>query len=158
MAQLLLQVAGRAGRELTTGEVLLQTYHPEHPLLQALLNSSYQDFLRALIKEREQTRLPPYSHLAMIQAESMQQAQPVNYLQRISEWLDAQTGSTVEVLGPVVSNMERKANYYRAHLLLRSSSRSVLQQVLQQMPEYLRQLAKGTRIKWILDVDPQQVY
>ncbi|TMN72312.1 helicase-related protein, partial [Pseudoalteromonas maricaloris] len=65
MAQLITQVAGRAGRSGEAGTVLLQTHFPEHPLLQDLGNNGYQDFARYALREREETQMPPYSHMAL---------------------------------------------------------------------------------------------
>src|SRR3990167_5102203 len=69
LAQLLVQVAGRAGREDHRGEVIVQTHHPDHPLLHSLLQNGFTAFAKELMAEREVAQLPPYSHLALFRSE-----------------------------------------------------------------------------------------
>ena len=72
LAQLLIQVAGRAGRAARPGEVLLQTHHPEHPLLETLLGGGYHAFADAELAQREAAGFPPFAHLALLRAEAQQ--------------------------------------------------------------------------------------
>ena len=69
LAQLLVQVAGRAGRAERAGTVLLQTHHPDHPLLQILVNGGYHAFAEAELGLREAAGFPPFAHLALLRAE-----------------------------------------------------------------------------------------
>ena len=71
LAQLLIQVAGRAGRAELPGEVLLQTHHPEHPLLTTLLVGGYPAVAALALAEREAAGFPPFTHLAMLRAEAL---------------------------------------------------------------------------------------
>src|SRR5208282_4469307 len=68
LAQTIVQVAGRAGRERTRGEVLIQTEYPEHPLLQSLLSGGYEGFAATAMLEREAARWPPFGRLAVLRA------------------------------------------------------------------------------------------
>lgn len=70
MGQLITQVAGRSGRAERPGHVILQTCHPEHPLLKQLLEKGYSEFANSLLTERKMTNLPPYSYHALIRAEA----------------------------------------------------------------------------------------
>jgi primosomal protein N' (replication factor Y) len=70
VAQLITQVAGRAGRAHKAGLVLLQSHQPEHPLLQQLLASGYQGFAELALNERQAIGLPPYGYLALLRAEA----------------------------------------------------------------------------------------
>ncbi|WP_330970548.1 helicase-related protein, partial [Lysobacter sp. A3-1-A15] len=72
LAQLLIQVAGRAGRADKPGEVLLQTHHPDHPLLATLLSGGYGAFAEAELEQREAAGFPPFAHMAMLRAEAKQ--------------------------------------------------------------------------------------
>ena len=74
MGQLLVQVAGRAGRAEIPGQVLLQTQYPEHPYFRELLEHGYSSFARKLLKQRQDYGLPPYSFMAQIRAEHVEQA------------------------------------------------------------------------------------
>lgn len=73
LAQLIMQVAGRAGRAERAGEVYIQTYHPQHPLLQRLVQRGYHSFARACLSERHDARLPPFSYLALLRVEAKNQ-------------------------------------------------------------------------------------
>jgi primosomal protein N' (replication factor Y) len=70
LGQLLIQVAGRAGRELEAGHVVIQTHVPQHPLLNLLVQQGYGPFAEALLNLRKQASLPPYSYMAMLRAQS----------------------------------------------------------------------------------------
>jgi primosomal protein N' (replication factor Y) len=70
VAQLITQVAGRAGRAEKEGLVLIQTHQPEHPLLMQLLQTGYSGFAEAALPERQAIGLPPYGYLALLRAES----------------------------------------------------------------------------------------
>ena len=72
MAQAIVQVAGRAGREEQMGEVLIQTHHPEHPLLNRLLKEGYSAFADFVLKDRHAAQLPPFSHMALLRAEGVE--------------------------------------------------------------------------------------
>ena len=80
LAQLLVQVAGRAGRAARAGEVLLQTHHPDHPLLQTLIAGGYHAFADAELALREAAGLPPLAHLALLRAEATHADAPMAFL------------------------------------------------------------------------------
>ena len=80
MAQLLLQVAGRAGRGHRTGRVLLQTHNPEHPLLRVLVLQGYRQFCAEALEERRGARLPPFASLALVRAEALERDAPQSFL------------------------------------------------------------------------------
>ena len=80
MAQLLVQVAGRAGRTARAGEVIIQTHHPDHAHLQLLLKSGYTRFAEAVLAERRQTLLPPFAFLALLRAEANQRETTQEFL------------------------------------------------------------------------------
>jgi len=87
LAQLLTQVAGRAGRGDVAGKVLLQTHYPGHPLLQDLIQNGYQSFARSALLERAQTQLPPYVSLAVLKTESFQSEDGQQFLQLFVDYL-----------------------------------------------------------------------
>jgi primosomal protein N' (replication factor Y) len=157
MGQLLLQVAGRAGREVQAGEVLIQTHYPDHPLLNLLLTQDYDRFATALLAERKTTALPPFAHLALLRAEATQQKSPQAFLQAAKTQMLQQFQSQVQVLGPIPSVMERKAGRYRYQLLLQAMKRNDLHQLLKQLMQYLINSDKKSKVRWSLDVDPQEM-
>ncbi len=70
LAQQLIQVAGRAGRAQKPGEVWLQTHHPDHPLLNTLINGGYHAFAHNELEQRQAAGFPPFAHLALLRAEA----------------------------------------------------------------------------------------
>ena len=89
LAQLLIQVAGRAGRADKSGEVLLQTHHPDHPLLQTLIHGGYHAFADGELAQREAAGFPPFAHLALLRAEAQHADAPMQFLQAAKAQLHA---------------------------------------------------------------------
>ncbi len=156
MAQLIIQVAGRAGREQQRGQVIIQTHQPQHPLLQHLLLHDYFGFAKAIMQEREQVGLPPFTHFAMIRAEAMQQQFPYAFLEEVKAKMNA-LNLGVTILGPVASMMERKAGRYRAQLLLQAKNRNALQRLLRPVIRNIKECQLASKVRWTLDVDPMEM-
>jgi len=153
-AQLIVQVAGRAGRAERPGRVILQTRHPQHPLLQSLLREGYPGFAEVALAERSAARLPPFSHLALLRADAQAPEPPMELLRR-ARLLAQDLGVTgVQLLGPAPAPMERRAGRYRAQLLVECEERRVLQRFLGPWVEALRGLPRPGGLRWSLDVDP----
>ena len=157
MAQLLLQVAGRAGRGDRAGRVLLQTHHPEHPLLRVLVLEGYRKFCEGALEERRLARLPPYASLALVRAEATQRDAPQSFLRDAEACASARPPAGVSVLGPVPSPMERRAGRYRAQLLVDATSRAALQRFLPGWIAELEALPSARKVRWSVDVDPQEM-
>ena len=157
MAQLLLQVAGRAGRGDRTGRVLLQTHNPEHPLLRVLVLQGYRQFCEDALEERRGARLPPFASLALVRAEAQQRDAPQSFLRDAEACASARPHRGVSVLGPVPSPMERRAGRYRAQLLVDATSRAALQRFLPGWIAELEALPSARKVRWSVDVDPQEM-
>ncbi len=154
LGQLIVQVAGRAGRAERLGEVLIQTHHPEHPLLRELLAHGYEKYAGTLLAQRQASCLPPFAHLALLHAEGHQEKMPMDFLQEAKQAAVALKKSGVELLGPIVSPMARRAGRYRAQLLLQAPQRGALHQLLSSWAPHLETLKSARRVRWALDVDP----
>jgi primosomal protein N' (replication factor Y) len=157
-AQLILQVAGRAGRADRPGRVLLQTRHPGHPLIDALIHRGYEAFSADCLKERELLALPPFSHQALIRADASRQQTVRDFLFGLTEAISPVTCPDVMVLGPVPSPMERRGNRYRWQALLQSTQRNALHQALHRMRQHAREDSKRWSVRWSIDVDPIDLY
>ena len=157
MAQQIIQVAGRAGRAEKPGRVVIQTRHPDHPLLQTLLKNGYSAFARESLVERREAGLPPYSHQVLIRAEAHRIEDPVFFLEEGVGLARAVMGSGVELWGPVPAPMERRAGRFRAHLLVQGESRPGIQALLARWLPELRGLKSSRRVRWSVDVDPQEM-
>ncbi|BAN69935.1 primosomal protein N' [endosymbiont of unidentified scaly snail isolate Monju] len=154
MAQLLVQVAGRAGRGEKPGRVLIQTRYPEHPLLQVLVREGYEGFARAALRERAEAGWPPFSHQALLRAEATQAERPQAFLQGLADALAGELPEGVELWGPVPAPMQRRQGRYRAHLLVQASRREALHPLLDRLLSIARALPEARRVRWSLDVDP----
>ncbi|HKJ08385.1 MAG TPA: primosomal protein N' [Gammaproteobacteria bacterium] len=154
MAQLIVQVAGRAGRANRPGEVVVQTHHPDHPLLRLLVTDGYPAFAAAALDERRAARLPPYACLALLRAESPDREAPNDFLDHARELAEALAVPGVELWGPVPAPMERRAGRFRAQLMVQAEERAVLHRLLDGWLTTLKSDKSSRRVRWSLDVDP----
>ncbi|MEO5341818.1 MAG: primosomal protein N' [Gammaproteobacteria bacterium SHHR-1] len=157
MAQLLTQVAGRAGRAERPGRVLIQTRYPDHPLLRQLIEQGYPACAEELLQERQQAQLPPFSHQALLRADALQAKQAEVFLQQaleLGQALGQELGRGIEFWGPAPAAMERRAGRHRQQLLLQSTSRPRLQAFLGPWLERLEAIKAPARLRWSIDVDP----
>jgi primosomal protein N' (replication factor Y) len=156
----LVQVSGRAGRAGAPGEVLIQTDFPGHPLYAAVARQDYARFAEDALEERRIAGFPPFTHHALLRAESKRAGQAIAFLKlaaRMAARLASRgEGSEIDVFDPVPAALERKAGYERAQLLVRAASRAALQPFLQEWRVQLHDKG-GRHVRWSLDVDPQEV-
>lgn len=162
MAQLIVQVAGRAGRAEEPGRVIIQTHLADHPLLVQLTEQGYFAFAEQALSERRAAGLPPFSHLALLRAEAHRPGQAEEFLEQAcslaERLLDELQLSGIELLGPVPAPMERRAGRYRAQLLLQGNSRAPLHRLMSAWLVQLEQLPGGRAVRWSLDVDPIDLF
>ena len=154
LGQLLVQVAGRAGRADKAGRVILQTSQPDHPLLHQLVGHGYTPFARQLLEDRKRWHFPPFGYQALIRASStVSMEKALQFLEHISQLLIS--GSTdIQRLGPIPALLEKRANRYRAQLLLGSQQRAALHAALHQVLQASAKLPGRASIRWSIDVDP----
>ena len=155
MAQLIIQVAGRADKP---GEVIIQTHHPDHPLLRQLVEQGYPAFAEAALRERQDTLLPPYASMALLRAEATDAEHPRAFLESARELAEPRMSDSLQLWGPVAAPMERRAGRYRAQLLVQTSNRSELQQLLKHWVPQLETLKQARRVRWSIDVDPVDMF
>jgi len=158
MAQSIIQVAGRAGRESRPGEVLIQTAFPEHVFWSTLIGGGYEQVAKEALAEREITRWPPFTRLALIRSAAHRHEDALNFLEVARQRLEDRCGDTLRVLGPVDAPMARKAGRYRAQLLLQSSDRRTLHAVLRELRPALEQSPAARKVRWSIDVDPIELF
>jgi len=154
LAQTIMQVAGRAGRAARLGEVLIQTSFPEHPLLGRLLLAGYEGFAAGALDERRAAHWPPYSRLALLRAECADRMRLDRFLEAAALQARGLAAGSVSVLGPAAALIARRADHFRAHLLIESASRAPLQRLL---TRWLPLLETPSRVRWTIDVDPVEV-
>jgi primosomal protein N' (replication factor Y) len=161
MAQLILQVAGRAGRGAKPGRVLIQTRYPEHPLLQTLVSRGYDAFAEAALAERREAEWPPYSFQALLRAEATDAEAPQAFLAAVYALAEPHAASAgdgqVQLWGPVPAPMARRAGRYRAHLLLQATQRAPLHALIGWLLPQIREHRLARKVRWSLDIDPQEL-
>jgi primosomal protein N' (replication factor Y) len=156
LAQTILQVAGRAGRAERPGEVVVQTHHPDHPLLERVLAGDYAAFAKLALAERRDAHWPPFTHVAAWRAEATRREAAFALLEDVRRAVAA-TAGPVAGLGPAPLPMERKDGRYRAQLLFRSEQRGALHELVNRALLVVRGTPAARRARWSVDVDPLEI-
>jgi len=158
LAQSLVQVSGRAGRERRQGEVLIQTAYPTHPFWGELFGGGYERVAESALEERSSTAWPPFSRLALIRASAHKREDARAFLEVAAKLIAPRNAGDIRVLGPVSAPMERRAGRYRAQLLLQSVNRQALQRLLQPLRIELENDRSARKVRWSVDVDPIELF
>jgi primosomal protein N' (replication factor Y) len=154
LAQIFVQVAGRAGRAGLPGKVILQSHHPEHELLQDLVNNGYQHFARFALSERKETELPPFSYQALLRFEAIKPDELRAFALQVEQAAESLAQAGCWVLPACEAPQPRRAGKYRMQLLVQAGERAPLHQLLSQLVPYLENDRLARRIRWSVDVDP----
>ncbi len=158
LAQLIVQVAGRAGRAEKSGEIWIQTRNPEHPLLTTLLEKGYHAFAEGVLADRKQAQLPPYTYMAIIRVQGSK-AEPLQaILTAAKQRIATEHSSTVRCLGPAPSPMEKRDKVYHYQLLLWSYQRAHLHEALAQLTQFFSTAKSARTLRWSVDVDPYDTF
>ena len=152
MGQLMVQVAGRAGRDQLPGEVILQTHYPQHESLLTLLSSGYEAFARDICTDRKAACLPPFGYQALLRADAHDKRDVKSFLEQAKQVFP---GGEAQVYGPFPAMMERRSGRTRWYLLAQADKRSVLHRQLDVWVAQIQQLAGARKVRWSVDVDPQ---
>ena len=157
LGQMLIQVGGRSGRGDKKGEVVIQTRSPDHPALTTLINYGYEKFCKEQLRERKEINLPPHNALALLRAESMDRKNCDEFLLQIKD-LAEKVGlkNNIELYGPIANIITKKRGFYGAHLVIQAQNRPQLQKALEQLFPQITNL-KNSKVRWVMDVDPQDV-
>jgi primosomal protein N' (replication factor Y) (superfamily II helicase) len=156
LSQLLIQVAGRAGRAQWQGLVLLQTHHPEHPLLMTLLAGGYPAVAALELAQREAAGFPPYAHLGLLRAEALKESDVFLFLNEARALISVH--EQLDVSSAMPAPMPRRAGKMRGQVLLSAKQRNVLQKHLRGWVPALYELKSARKVRWSLDVDPVDLY
>jgi primosomal protein N' (replication factor Y) len=158
LGQAIIQVAGRAGRESRPGEVLIQTAYPANPFWEILINGGYRQISDSALRERELTRWPPFTRLALLRSAAHRKSDAHRFLDAAKQYLALNASDSIRVLGPVDAPMARKAGRYRAQLLLQSSDRPSLHRALRELRPLFENDALARKVRWSIDVDPIELF
>lgn len=157
LAQLFIQVAGRAGRASKQGIVVLQSHHPENVLLQDLLQNGYPHFARTCLLERKALSLPPFGYQVMLRANALAPEPLHVFMEQAAALCRGYGAPDLQITGPITPQMEKRAGRFRMFLMLQCTSRAHLQHYLQHLRPAIEQIPAKNNVRWVIDVDPQEI-
>ncbi len=153
--QLMTQVAGRAGRGTLGGEVIVQTYSPQHYSLIAAEHHNYQAFYEDEIKARQELDYPPFSHIIRLLITSIQEKQTIQGAETLGNHLQIFANERgCHVLGPVQAPISKIKNAYRWHIILKGENMMALQDTVHQALAAFKSAARTLHVDIHIDVDP----
>lgn len=158
MAQLLTQVAGRAGRADHPGEVVLQTHYPDHHAVVAMISQSYSEQAAKLLEIRRENGMPPTGFLVVLRTDCPDADYGERFLQDLRQRCTEQLPAETRLIGPLPSPMQRRAGKYRAQLLLMAASRRGAQIAARVLVAHAEELPTRHGLNWTIDVDPQDLF
>lgn len=153
LLQLLTQVAGRAGRATLPGRVFIQTRHPEHPIIQQVLEQPYGDLANQLLEARVSALMPPVGALAIMRCDSRQLKQGLEFLASVAENYRPQR---CRIIGPLPAAMARRAGLFRSHLVIHGAKRSLVLQAARELAKRAMSSKRPQGLRWAMDVDPAE--
>jgi primosomal protein N' (replication factor Y) len=167
--QLISQVSGRAGRGTKKGRVYLQTYQPEHPVIQFAKHTNYQGFYQYDLRQRESCHFPPFGLLMRLIVASEEAERTHQFaiglkhhlLQYVRTVNDAYQEPLLQLLGPVPCMIERLQGFVRQHLLIKLPSTSNTSEAMamkQAVADWYRTLQIPEGIRCALDTDCQSLF
>jgi len=150
--QLLAQVAGRAGRKDSLGEVVVQTYMPEEPGIEATRTHDFEGFYKREIVSREALNYPPFSRLARIIVWGEGEARVRAYAAKVAQALTRTPNAGMWVLGPSPAVLARLNKAFRYACLVKSKSPRILQKAVSGVRSATAKPPKGLKVT--IDIDP----
>lgn len=168
---LLMQAAGRAGRDATymshlpaQCEMWVQTWHPQHPVFEALRTHDYASFAQQQLQERASASMPPFAYHALVRADARTQEAAQHFLSAASAHarsMQLEGMEHITIYPPIPLTIQRVANVERAQMLIESTHRGTLQRFLKHWHEVLQNTRQTPEhksiIRWLIDVDPLAV-
>src|ERR1035437_1461857 len=148
--QLLLQVAGRAGRGDVPGEVIVQTFAPFNPAIQAARRLDYQGFCDQELESRKELLYPPFAHLICITLESLRAEAVERTAQALAVRLAPALPKAIILAGPIPAPLSRAKGHYRFQIIMRSTS---VKSMTLPLKEALKALRCPSGVRIAVDVD-----
>ena len=157
--QLLAQVAGRAGRGDTPGKVIMQTYNPDHFIIEAARKQDFFEFFQNEAPFRKALMYPPFSRMIQLKISGNDPARVKAYALKVAEVLNGLIKAwnipknTVQILGPIEASIQKIASRFRWQILIKSASSSGINRLVTAMISHPA-LLSGSGIAMAVDVDP----
>ena len=149
--QLLVQVAGRAGRGEHRGRVVIQTSRPEDFCITTAASLDYEGFATRELSFRKSLHYPPFGRLLQITAQARNERSAYEKSREIAKALHEAADSTIQILGPAPTPIAKLRGYYRWHILIKAPTTTKIHEVARQCEEHLRSTGK---VRVTSDVDP----
>jgi primosomal protein N' (replication factor Y) len=151
--QLMTQVAGRAGRGVLLGEVIVESYHPEHYAIQMAASQDYISFFEKESHFRRLMHYPPFGSLASVLVRGAKLEKAIHWSRQIKTFFESQKMPEIRILGPAAAPLARLKREYRFHFLLKSTRRAALNRLLNKCLSYCADKEIPDRAI-LVDVDP----
>ena len=151
--QLLTQVAGRAGRGTLPGQVIVESYHPEHYAIQLAACQDYVSFFEKELHFRRLMRYPPFAALASVLVRGTKLEKAIQWSRQIEAFFESHKMTEIRVLGPAAAPLARLKGEHRFHFLLKSTGRAALNQILSRCLTFCAKQEIPDRAI-LIDVDP----
>lgn len=155
--QLLTQVSGRAGRHELPGEVIVQSYTPEHYSITLAATQQYHDFFLHEMYIRRQNLYPPYYYIALITVSHEDLMTTISTTEKITNYVKSGLSSGSVVLGPAASPIPRINNRYRYQCLIKYKREPQLKEKLKKVMEHYQQDIARKGLQIIIDLHPQMM-
>jgi len=149
--QLLVQVAGRAGRGEIEGEVIVQTYTPFHPAVQWARQHNYEGFYEEEIEFRQELSYPPQTHMICIGVEGRNEQKASFSAEALAKELKQRIGADILLAGPAPAPLAKIKTFYRFQIMLRSGRILDLTRLVREVTDQVK-LPEDIRV--VVDVDP----
>jgi primosomal protein N' (replication factor Y) len=151
--QLMTQVAGRAGRGVLLGEVIVESYHPEHYAIQMAASQDYISFFEKESHFRRLMHYPPFVSLASVLVRGTKLEKAIHWSRQIKTFFESQKMPEIRILGPAAAPLARLKREYRFHFLLKSTRKAALNRLLNKCLSYCADKEIPDRAI-LVDVDP----
>ena len=153
--QVLTQVSGRAGRKGTQGKVLLQTFQPNHPIIQYVINNDYNGMFKSQLTERNEYKYPPHVRLIKLTIKD----KSYDKVNIACEWLDRMMRRSYkgDILGPVYPEISRVRNKYQKQFIIKLQNMDSINQfrsILNKTLISFDSISKYRSVRVVVDVDP----
>ncbi len=150
--QLLVQVAGRAGRGDAPGRVLIQTYDPEHPAISFALRHDVDGFIERELADRAQLGYPPHARVILVRVEATDERMARDATRHLADHARTIAEPGVLILGPAPAPLARLRNRFRYRIMMRGTDRAALRRAAIAIAREVPTLTRAIRV--VIDVDP----
>ncbi|WP_026692084.1 primosomal protein N' [Peribacillus kribbensis] len=152
--QLLTQVSGRAGRHELPGEVVIQTYTPEHYSIELSGEQDFDSFYQHEMLLRKMNKYPPYYYLALVNVSHEDLLKAVSVTEKITKFLGTGLGSGAAVLGPAASPISRMNDRYRYQCLIKYKREPQLKKMLKKVLDHYQKETAQDGLQISIDLNP----